>query len=184
MTRKSVLAGLPGFGRAPWSARGGPWLSARPRSVSSRPSRPSAREPALDLASPPTLRVRQTTTSSRLENTSDPTTMLSIATAALSFSAPVSKTFDSKVAAAGAAAALSLVAMPVREPPPPPPSPPCAPRRCAGASDASLPPIPPWECELACAPQRLGPPDNPKAAAAAPLPLLACITDPFCLPAF
>ena len=41
-------------------------------------------------------------------------TMLSLATAALSFSAPVSKTFDSKVAAAGAAAALSLVAMPVR----------------------------------------------------------------------
>ena len=38
--------------------------------------------------------------------------MLSIATAALAFSAPVSKTVDSKVAAASAAAALSLIAMP------------------------------------------------------------------------
>merc|ERR1719487_2691287 len=38
--------------------------------------------------------------------------MLYTLTAALAFSAPVSKTFDSKVAAAGAAAALSLVATP------------------------------------------------------------------------
>ena len=38
--------------------------------------------------------------------------MLSIATAALAFSAPVSKTVDSKVAAASAAAALSLIATP------------------------------------------------------------------------
>ena len=37
--------------------------------------------------------------------------MLSVVTAALSFSAPASK-FDAKAAAAGAAAALSLVAMP------------------------------------------------------------------------
>lgn len=42
-------------------------------------------------------------------------TMLSYVTSALAFSAPMSKTFDSKAAAAGAAAALSLVAMPVRE---------------------------------------------------------------------
>ena len=41
--------------------------------------------------------------------------MLSYVTSALAFSAPMSKTFDSKAAAAGAAAALSLVAMPVRE---------------------------------------------------------------------
>ena len=42
--------------------------------------------------------------------------MLSYVTSALAFSAPMSKTFDSKAAAAGAAAALSLVAMPVRHP--------------------------------------------------------------------
>ena len=38
--------------------------------------------------------------------------MLSFAVSTLAFSAPTSKVFDSKAAAAGAAAALSLVAMP------------------------------------------------------------------------